>query len=199
MTEETTFNRQMRFLLEADRLKRVNRTCLLADGSRFENSAEHSWHLALMAMVLQDCAPQPVNLGRTLELLLIHDLVEIDAGDTLIYDDAAVATQGTREHAAAERLFGLLPAPQRDHFSALRLEFEASVTPEARFARALDALQPAWLHWGEHANPKPEALELSRVLERKRPALEAFPGLWAYLCDLVHAAARRGLLRDTPS
>jgi putative hydrolases of HD superfamily len=193
-TSPSRLTRQMRFLLEADKLKRVQRTCLLSDGSRFENSAEHSWHLALMAMVLHECAPEPVNLGRTLELLLMHDLVEIDAGDTLIYDEAAVATQSDREERAAQRLFGLLPTDQRDHFAHLRLEFEASSSPEARFARALDALQPAWLHWGDHANPEPEELEVTRILAKKRPALEVFPELWTYLQSIVQNAATRGLL-----
>lgn len=185
----------MEFLLAADALKGVSRTCRIADGSRVENSAEHSWHVALMAIVLAEHCPHPVEIGRVVQLLTIHDLVEVYAGDTLIYDEGAVSDQGEREQLAAERLFGLLPSDQRDLFHSFWCEFETGETAEARFARAVDALAPAWLHWGEHASPTPEELTAKRVLERKAPRLESYPALHALLEKTVRSAADRGLIR----
>src|ERR1700722_12084170 len=135
--------RQARFLREADQLKGVLRQSSILDGSRKENSAEHSWHLALMALVLRDYAPPGTDLNRVTAMLLIHDLVEIDAGDLFVYADAAAqARQEAAEHAAADRLFTLLPPGQGPELRALWDEFEERRTPEARFARALDRLQP---------------------------------------------------------
>ena len=186
--------RQLRFLLEADRLKLVERSSLLTDGSRCETTAEHSWHLALMAIVLHEYAPEPVDLGRVLALIAVHDLVEVYAGDTLIYDAAAVATQTAREDAAARRLFELLPEDQRPQLEALRIEFEAAETAEARFARALDSFQPTWQHWGEHARPPAEDLSAAVVLDRKRGPVGGFDVLWEELTRIVESATSRGLL-----
>lgn len=133
---------QMAFIIEIDRLKTVLRRTLIADGSRYENSAEHSWHLALAAMILAEHSDEPVELLRVLQMLLIHDIVEIDAGDTFYYDDAGRQDKAEREQRAADHLFGLLPPDQRDQFHALWTEFEARETAEARFANALDRLMP---------------------------------------------------------
>ncbi|MDR0342357.1 MAG: HD domain-containing protein [Nocardiopsaceae bacterium] len=144
----TSLDQQFRFLLEADQLKGVLRQSPLADGSRRENSAEHSWHIALMAVVLAGHAPPGTDLSRVITMLLLHDLVEIDAGDLSVYaDEAAQSRQATAEAAAARRLFGLLPAGQATELRALWEEFEQRRTPEARFARALDRLQPMLVNY----------------------------------------------------
>jgi putative hydrolase of HD superfamily len=134
---------QLHFLLEADQLKAVLRQSTLIDVSRRENSAEHSWHLALMALVLQGHAPAGTDISRVVAMVLLHDLVEIDAGDLFAYaGPQAQARQEAAEHAAADRIFALLPPPQAAAFRALWDEFEERRTPEAKFARALDRLQP---------------------------------------------------------
>lgn len=138
---------QLTFLVEVDRLKTVLRQSPLAAERRRENDAEHSWHLALMVPLLAEYADEPVDIGHTMRLVIVHDLVEIYAGDTPLYDDAMRTSQEARELAAAERLFGLLPADQGRELRALWDEFEARRTPEARFAKALDRLQPILLNW----------------------------------------------------
>lgn len=184
---------QIGFIVEIDRLKHVLRRSLLTDGSRRENDAEHSWHMAVMAMVLAEHAAEPVEIGRVVRMLLVHDLVEIDAGDTFLYDTVAAADQEEREQRAADRIFGLLPAEQEKEFRALWDEFEARATPDAKFARALDRLQPM-LHnfltqggsWKEYG-VRPE-----QVLARKRLIADGAPALWALAETLVAEAVRKG-------
>ena len=145
--ERDSLERQIRFVLEADLLKTVARQSRLTDGSRQENSAEHSWHLALMALALGGHAPAGTDLARVMAMLVVHDLVEVDAGDLFLYSDsAAQARQEAAERAAANRIFALLPVPQAGAVRALWDEFEERRTPEARFARALDRLQPMLLN-----------------------------------------------------
>lgn len=194
---------QLDFLLTCDRLKAVQRTTRLHDGSRFENSAEHSWHLALMALTLAEYAPAGTDMEQVMRLLLVHDLVEIGAGD-LHFDAAAKALnqQHAAEAQAAAQLFALLPEAQAAEFTALWQEFEARHTPEARFARALDALQPMLLTWGQTADGAgglgctetfPE-LTVQRVLELKRSALAEFPQLWQAAQALMAGAAAAGIV-----
>jgi len=133
---------QMAFLMEADKLKQVVRGTTLADGSRYENSGEHSWHIALFALVLGSDAPADVNVDRVIKMLLLHDIVEIDAGDAPIFGDHDATAMAAKEVAAATRLFGLLPPDQAQSFRALWDEFEAAQTPDARFAKSLDRFQP---------------------------------------------------------
>lgn len=141
-------SQQFAFLQEADRLKGVLRASLLADGSRRENTAEHSWHVALFAMVLADQAPPGVDMARVLRMLILHDLVEIDTGDVPLHsgDGTAHAAQTEVETRAAHRLFGLLPQDQGDAFLSLWLEFEANATPDAIFAKSLDRIPPVMLN-----------------------------------------------------
>ena len=136
---------QPTFLVEVDRLKTIVRRSPLAAAERRENDAEHSWHLAMMVIVLAEHADEPIDVGHTLRLVLVHDLVEIYAGDTPPYDDAAAADQRERETKAAGELFSILPADQADRLRRLWDEFEERRTPEARFAKALDRLQPLLL------------------------------------------------------
>jgi len=133
---------QLAFLIEADKLKSTLRATTLCDGSRRENSGEHSWHIALYALVLAEHATTPVNIDRVLKMLLIHDIVEIDAGDNPIHGNHDTAEQDRIEQAAAARIFGLLPADQRDEFRRLWQEFEAAETDDAIFAKSIDRVQP---------------------------------------------------------
>jgi putative hydrolase of HD superfamily len=138
---------QLAFIIEMDRLKHVLRRSPLADGSRRENSAEHSWHLAVMAMTLAEYANEPVDVAKVVRMTLVHDIVEIDAGDTFAYDTAGYEDKAEREQRAAEVIFGLLPPDQAAEFRALWEEFEERATPEARFANALDRLAPLMLNY----------------------------------------------------
>ena len=138
---------QLRFLLELDRLKSVFRQSRLIHTDRMENSAEHSWHLAMLAVVLAEYAAEDIDLVRVVKMALIHDIVEIDAGDTYIYDEQARREKARLEQQAAERIFGLLPKQQAAELRTLWEEFEAKQTPEARFAGALDRLQPLLLNY----------------------------------------------------
>lgn len=174
-------DRQFAFLLELDKEKEITRQTWLADGSRKENDAEHAWHMALMAILLSEYANEQVDLLKTVTMILLHDVVEIDAGDTYAYDEAGKLTQSARETAAAERLFGLLPPDQGEKLRALWDEFEARETPEARYARAMDNLQPILLNhasggkaWTEHG------AKLSWVLKRNEITPTGSAALWAY-------------------
>ena len=157
--------RQIAFLLEADKLKGVLRRSYLIDGERRENSGEHSWHTALLTMILAEYSNRSIDVCKVIRMMLIHDLVEIDAGDTFIYDDAGNAAKAEREQAAAERVFGLLPDDQRDAVRQLWEEFELQRTAEAKFANAIDRLMPV-LHnyftggrsWREHNITQEQAL-----------------------------------------
>jgi putative hydrolase of HD superfamily len=185
--------RQIRFILEIDRLKGVLRQSYLAGVERRESSAEHSWHLAMMALVLAEHANAAVEVSRVMRMLLVHDIVEVDAGDTYVYDPAARAGQAERERRAADRLFGLLPDDQGRELRALWKEFEGRASPEARFAAALDRLMPV-LHncftsgrsWREHG------VTADLVIERNQPMREGSETLWTYALARVRAAVERG-------
>jgi putative hydrolase of HD superfamily len=188
---------QLAFLLEADRLKQVERRTTIVGGERRENSAEHSWHLALFALVLAEYADESVSLPRVLMMLLLHDLVEIDAGDTFIYDEAGLASKSERETAAATRLFGLLPAEQGIELRALWEEFEARQTPDARFAGALDRLQPVLLN---HANDgggwREHGIEARRVRAVNGHIAEGSAALWVAALARIDDAVVRGFIAD---
>ena len=186
---------QLEFLSVADSLKLVERGNRLADGSRRENSAEHSWHVCLMAMVLVEHCDLQVDLARVIQMLIVHDLVEVYAGDTLLYDDRAMSDKELREELAANRLYDQLPADQAANLQALWREFEAGTTEDSQYARAVDAFAPTWLHWGRQQEPKPENLAASTILDRKRPTLQSCPSLLAEIEGIVADAQKRGLIR----
>ncbi len=180
---------QMAFLLEADHLKSVSRASRLVDGSRFENSAEHSWHIALFAVILAEHATDDVNIDRVIRMLLIHDLVEIDAGDTPIHGQVDAAAQAEAEAHAADRLFGLLPEDQAVRLRALWDEFEAAETPDAVFAKSLDRL-PAPLQnmangggsWRDYNVTEDQiAARVGTKIDRGAPAL------WSWLRPRIAA------------
>jgi len=188
-TGDTRLDRQLRFLVEADKLKKIDRATPIADGSRPENSAEHSWHLALFALVLGEHARDKVDTARVAAMLILHDLVEIDAGDHPIHGQVDYAAKEAEERAAAERLFGLLPEDQGAAFRALWEEFEAAETPEAQFAHALDRTQPPLLNlasnggsWAEY-DVTPEKIE-ARVAP---PIRRGAPALWDHLGPHIRA------------
>jgi putative hydrolase of HD superfamily len=185
---------QLAFLLEADKLKEVERGNFIASGTRRETSAEHSWHVALMAIVLREHFPEPVDLSRTVMLLIAHDLVEVYAGDSQIYDAAALIDQAEREKEAAARLFSILPPDQAGAFKELWIEFESRATPEARFAKSIDSFAPTWLHWGGHASPQASELSVQDVIAHKRELVSPNPLLWDYLQEVINDSAERGVL-----
>jgi len=188
--------RQISFLLELDRLKNVLRRSYLLADERRENAAEHSWHLGMAVLVLAEYAVPVIDRERVLQMALLHDVVEIDAGDTYSYDAAAMAAKPARERQAAQRIFALLPPDQEPAFRALWEEFEAGITPEARFADAVDRLLPL-LHnyhtqgrsWREHG------IDQAQVLARCTVLQSAAPRLWALITELVQDAVAQGYLR----
>lgn len=188
--------KQIEFILEIDKLKHIYRQTLLTDGSRHENDAEHSWHLAMMAILLCEHATEmSIDMFRVVKMVLIHDIVEIDAGDVHCYDEEAVETRRILEHRAAERLFGLLPEDQAQEFKDLWLEFERQSTPEACFAASLDRLQPL-LHnhrtggysWRKHG------VSSDKVVKRTRPIRDVSEPLWKFVEDLIQDSIDKGYL-----
>ena len=187
---------QLAFLLEIDRLKLIERRSFVTDASRRENSAEHSWHLAMLALVLSEYAGDGIDLARVIAMVLVHDIVEIDAGDVFVYaDDVAHAARLEREALAAERIFALLPDDQEPVFRSLWEEYEEGTTETARFAAALDRLQPLLLNvasggmtWREHG------ITADRVLERNAPIGEGAPALWTRARAIIRDAVERGVV-----
>lgn len=194
----TRLEKQMAFIEEVDKIKLIGRQNYLADGSRKENDAEHSWHLALMTMLLSEYSNEEIDVLKTMGMVLIHDIVEIDAGDTYAYDYEAQKTQKERELAAAERIFNILPEDQANKLRALWDEFEAGETAEARFAAAVDRVQPAMLNsasggisWKEHD------VTLSKALERNGKAALGSEVLWEYEKEhFIMANVEKGLLKN---
>jgi putative hydrolase of HD superfamily len=186
MTAPNRLTQQLAFLVEADKLKTILRRTLLTDSSRQENTAEHSWHLALAAMVLEEYASAPVNLGRVLRMLTVHDVVEIDAGDTFAYDKAGNATKEDRERRAADRIFGLLPDDIGSDLRSLWEEFEMNSTADARFANAVDRIQP-FLQNRETRGGTWRIYKLNRddVLKRMDPVRTALPALYPMMLATV--------------
>jgi putative hydrolases of HD superfamily len=188
--------RQIGFLLEVDKLKTVFRRNYLTDGSRTENDAEHSWYFAIAALVLCETARAPIDLLRVLQMALIHDLVEIDAGDTFIYDEVARRDQADREEAAARRIFGLLPEDQGNELRALWQEFEAGHTPDSRYARAIDRLAAVIMNhasggkaWREHGVSKDRILAINQVIDKGAPTL------WDHVRRIIDDAEARGMIQ----
>lgn len=172
---------QFEFIREIDKEKFIGRQTYLSDGKRKENDAEHAWHMAIMTILLSEYANEEIDVLKTVTMLLIHDIVEIDAGDTYAYDEEAKKTQKEREQKAAERIFGLLPPDQGEKFKKIWEEFEARETKEARFARTMDNLQPVMLNdetdgkaWVEHG------VHLEQIMKRNQNTAEGSETLWEY-------------------
>ncbi|MGG6269748.1 HD domain-containing protein [Leptolyngbya sp. AN03gr2] len=191
----TRLQAQIQFIVEIDKLKHVFRQTLLMDKSRRENDAEHSWHLAMMAIVLSEYADSQVNLLRVLKMVLIHDLVEIDAGDTFCYDAIALQDQSDREQKAADRLFGMLPENIGEELRTLWEEFEAKETLDAQFAAALDRLQPL-LHnyYTQGGTWKMANVTEAQVRKRMAPVSICSPVLGEFVDSLIEDAIRQGFI-----
>ena len=186
-------SRQLSFVLEIDKLKTILRSTLLTDSSRRENSAEHSWHLAIMASLLAEYATAPVDVCRVMKMVLVHDLVEIDAGDAFAYDAAANVGREAREQQGADRIFGMLPEEQGRELRSLWEEFEANATTESKYANALDRLQPL-LHNSrtEGGTWRIHSLHLDQVYRRMDPIRTALPELWPVVTRIAEDARQKG-------
>lgn len=190
-------HQQLQFIVEIDQLKHVLRQTLLMNGSRRENDAEHSWHLGMMAIVLAEYAPDGVDLSKVLKMVLIHDLVEIDAGDTFCYDVAGLQDKAEREQQAANRLFGLLPIDLAQELRLLWEEFEAGQTPEAQFANALDRLQPILHNYHTQGGTwKKAGVTIEQVQKRIAPIAKGSPVLGEFATALIQDALTQGFLSD---
>ncbi len=187
--------RTLAFFMEIDRLKGVERRNWLADGSRRENTAEHSWHLGLAALVMAPYATEPVDVGTAVAMALVHDIVEIDAGDTFAYDQgSANDTKRAREEAAADRLFGLLPEAMGARLRELWEEYERGDTPEARYVMAVDRVAPMLLNLAEGGSTwREHGITRNRVIARNGPHVEpALPDVWALALQRLDAATEAG-------
>ena len=178
---DKTLDQLFDFIREIDKEKFIGRQTYLTDGERKENDAEHAWHMAIMVLLLSGYSNEKIDVLRTISMLLIHDIVEIDAGDTYAYDEEAKKTQKEREEKAAERIFGLLPEEQGNYLVELWKEFEARETPEAKFARTMDNLQPMMLNaatdgkaWVEHE------VSIDQIMKRNARTGEGASVLWEY-------------------
>lgn len=187
------FDRQLDFILELDKEKSVFRQTHLSDYSRRENDAEHAWHMAIMLYLLKEYANEPFDLAKAMMMALIHDVVEIDAGDTYAYDEEAKKTQAEREAKAAERIFGLLPDDQRDELRALFEEYEAQETPEAHIVRSMDSLQPLLLNdktegrdWRSHG------VRMAQVIKRQEPGRLGSEKIWEFSKALIERNVEEG-------
>ena len=193
--DKKRFDQQIRFILEIDKLKSIIRQSYLLAGTRQENSAEHSWHVALMAMLLAEYADQSVDLLRILKMLLIHDIIEIDAGDTYCYDEAEALNQSSRENVAAERLFGLLPQDQKVEWRELWGEFEARSTPEAKFAATIDRLMPLFHNYhSEGRSWREHGIKKDQVSARNEAMKDGSLALWQFAMSLIDDAVDRQYL-----
>lgn len=192
---------QIVFLLEIDRLKEIRRQNYTLIGHRQETDAEHAWHVTIMAVLLAEHANSPtLDLLRVVKMLLIHDLVEIDAGDTFAYDTAGAATQHEREARAADRIFPLLPSDQAGEYRALWDEFEARTTAEAKYAHAMDRVLPILLNaHTEGAAWRKHGVTADRVIARNRLAADGCAPLWEYALKVVAEAVAAGHLAPAPS
>ncbi len=190
--------KQLALLIELDKLKSVlRRTRVKSAEGRLENSGEHSWHVALMAVLVEEHANAPVDICRVMKMLLIHDVVEIDAGDTFVYDTAATKEQAEKEIKAAERLFGMLPTDQGQELLALWLEFEAAQSDDAKYAKALDRLIPMLLNyhtngqsWKENSVTREQALTINKRIEFGSVTL------WDKAKELIEEATEKGWLKS---
>ncbi|WP_347362440.1 HD domain-containing protein [Vibrio vulnificus] len=190
-------NKQLALLMELDKLKSVlRRTRVKSADKRLENSAEHSWHVALMALLMEEHANEPVDIGRVVKMLLLHDVVEIDAGDTFVYDAVASEQPAEKELAAAQRLFGMLPADQGEELLQLWLEFEAAQTADAKFGKALDRIIPMLLNyhnqgqsWQEHGVTRQQALTVNQKIDLGSHVL------WDKAQEIIEQATQNGWLK----
>ncbi len=195
--ERERFEKQKDFILEIDKEKNIFRQTHLSGGGRQENDAEHAWHMAIMVYLLREYANESIDLARTMMMVLTHDLVEIDAGDTYAYDPAGKATEREREERAADRIFGLLPEDQGTALRDIWEEFEACETPEARFAHTMDNFQPLLLN---HSNGGGDwiahGIKRSQVNRRNEKTGSGSAAIWDYMKEILDANVKKGSLKE---
>ncbi len=191
------FEKQLAFILEADKEKNVFRQTHLLGYSRQENDAEHAWHMAMMIYLLKEYANENFDVAKAMMMALIHDIVEIDAGDTYAYDTDALKTQKEREEKAADRIFGMLPRDQCDELRAIFEEFEDGKSPEARFAKVMDNFQPLLLNdansgadWRKHKVTK------SKVVNRQKTSVLGSLEIWKYTEEIINSNVKKGNIKD---
>lgn len=188
--------KQINFMLEVDKLKNIYRQTYVLHENRTENDAEHSWHLALLAFLLSEYSNEPIDVLRTIKMVLIHDIVEIDAGDTYCYDEEGYKDKSERETKAAERIFGILPHDQKNEMYNLWLEFEDRKTPEAKFAAVLDRIQPIMLNYTKDGiSWKNHGISKEQVIKRNEHTSEGSNTLWQYIRSILDDAAEKGFLK----
>ncbi|NCD68536.1 HD domain-containing protein [Mucilaginibacter agri] len=187
--------KQVEFIHEIDKVKYIFRKTRLFNSPRHENDAEHSWHLAIMALLLAEHANEPVDVLKVVKMLLIHDVVEIDAGDIFLYDSVVAHTNTEAEQKAAERIFGLLPTEQANEYIAIWQEFEDSETPEAKFARAMDRLEPLLQNVSNGGGTWKEfSVDYGKVVEKKSVIKNGSETLWAFAKQLIEESVEKGIL-----
>lgn len=188
--------KQIDFIKEIDKVKYIQRKTKLFNSNRNENDAEHSWHLAMMALILAEHANEPIDVLKVVKMVLIHDIVEIDAGDTFIYDMQKNHVNTDQERLAANRIFGLLPQEQSKEFIAVWEEFEAGLTPEAKFARTMDRLEPLLQNTSNNGGTWKEFdVDYSKVFEKKKIINEGSTTIWKYAEELIKESVEKGILR----
>jgi putative hydrolase of HD superfamily len=187
---------QIAFIHEIDKLKYIQRRTRLFNSDRCENDAEHSWHLAMMTLVLAEHADEPVDVLKVLKMVLIHDIVEIDAGDIFIYDTNLNHTNTEAEHKAAERIFGLLPAEQAQHFIEIWDEFETGFTAEAKFARSMDRMEPLLQNYSNEGGTwKTYQVDYQKVVDKKKAIALGSKSLWDYAQTILESSVEKGYLK----
>lgn len=192
----TDFEKQISFIVEIDKLKTIQRKTRLFNGGRHENDAEHSWHLAMMVLALKDHANTSIDLLKVLKMVLIHDIVEIDAGDTFLFDTTKNHTNTDEEMKAAERIFGLLPEQQAAEYISLWKEFEDAQTGEARFAKAIDRLAPIIQNYlNEGGTWKEFSVPYETVVSKKEMIGKGSLKLWEYALSLLDESVENGFLK----
>ena len=195
--DQQRFQKQLDFILEADKEKTILRQTHLTGYLRQENDAEHAWHMAMMVYLLKEYANEEIDLAKTMMMALIHDIVEIDAGDTYAYDSAGKATQAERERLAADRIFGMLPEDQAVELRSLFDEFEACQTPEAKFVRVMDNLQPILLNDANNGRDwRLHQVKASQVQKRQEKTALGSTQIWEFINGLIDENRRKGNLRD---
>ena len=196
--EKSRIDRQFDFIREIDKEKFITRQTFLSDAKRRENDAEHAWHMAIMTLLLSEYANEEIDVLRVLSMLLIHDLVEIDAGDTYAYDEEGKQTQRVREVKAADRIYGILPEDQGKKLRELWEEFEEAQTPEAKFAHVMDNVQPAMLNdYTEGKDWIAKGVRLSQILERNAHTAEGSQKLWDYAyTNFIELNVKTGKIKD---
>ena len=196
--EKSRIDRQFDFIREIDKEKFITRQTFLSDAQRRENDAEHAWHMAIMTLLLSEYANEEIDVLRVISMLLIHDLVEIDAGDTYAYDEEGKKTQRARELKAADRIYGILPEDQGKKLRALWDEFEEAKTPESKFAHVMDNIQPAMLN--DYTKGKDwiaKGVRLSQILERNAHTAEGSQKLWDYAYEnFIEPNVKAGKIKD---